>query len=99
MAKVRSGHIVFMRAAIEMPDIPAPTISTSKWLGSGSIIADCQPPGPLSPSRAMTIVAARRYRNGKVVDAELPADCAPPAKSEFDWVGVVEPTPEEMETL
>jgi magnesium transporter len=47
----------------------------------------------------MTIVAARRYRNGKVVDAELPADCPPPSKSEFDWVGVVEPTPEEMEML
>ena len=47
----------------------------------------------------MTIVAARRYRDGKVVDAELPTDCPPPAKSEFDWVGVVEPTPEEMESL
>ena len=47
----------------------------------------------------MTIVAARRYRDGKVVDAELPADCPPPAKSEFDWVGVVEPTPAEMESL
>jgi magnesium transporter len=47
----------------------------------------------------MTIVAARRYRDGKVVDAELPADGAAPAKSEFDWVGVVEPTHEEMESL
>jgi magnesium transporter len=47
----------------------------------------------------MTIVAARRYRDGKVVDGDLPDDCAPPAKSEFDWVGVVEPTADEMELL
>jgi magnesium transporter len=47
----------------------------------------------------MTIVAARRYRDGKLVESELPADCAPPATSEFDWVGVVEPTAEEMESL
>ena len=44
----------------------------------------------------MTIVAARRYRNGKVVDPDLTADCAPPAKSEFDWVGLHEPSAEEM---
>jgi len=47
----------------------------------------------------MTIVAARRYRDGIVVDHDLASDCAPPAKSEFDWVGVVEPTAEEMESL
>jgi len=47
----------------------------------------------------MTIVAARRYRDGKVVDPDLAADCAPPAKSEFDWVGLVEPTAEEMHAL
>jgi magnesium transporter len=47
----------------------------------------------------MTIVAARRYRDGKVVEAALPADCAPPAKSEFDWVGLVEPTAEEMHSV
>ena len=47
----------------------------------------------------MTIVAARRYRNGKVVDHDLPADRAAPAKSEFDWVGLVEPTAEEMHSL
>ena len=47
----------------------------------------------------MTIVAARRYRDGKLVEADLPADCALPEKSEFDWVGVVEPTAEEMEML
>lgn len=44
----------------------------------------------------MTIVAARRYRDGKVVDHDLPHDCAPPAHSEFDWVGLVEPSPEEL---
>jgi magnesium transporter len=45
----------------------------------------------------MTIVAARRYRDGKVVDPDLPPDCAPPARSEFDWIGLVDPTVEEME--
>lgn len=44
----------------------------------------------------MTIVAARRYRDGKLVDPALPPDCAPPAKSEFDWVGLVEPSAEEI---
>ena len=44
----------------------------------------------------MTIVAARRYRDGKLVDPALPDDCAPPAKSEFDWVGLVEPDEEEI---
>jgi magnesium transporter len=47
----------------------------------------------------MTIVAARRYRDGKLVDADLPPDCAPPVHSEFDWVGLVEPTAEEMRVL
>jgi magnesium transporter len=44
----------------------------------------------------MTIVAARRYRDGRLVDPALPHDCAPPEKSEFDWVGMVEPTREEI---
>jgi magnesium transporter len=44
----------------------------------------------------MTIVAARRYRDGKLVDADLPPGCAAPARSEFDWVGLVEPSDEEM---
>lgn len=44
----------------------------------------------------MTIVAARRYRNGKLVDPDLPADCDAPAKAEFDWIGLVEPSPEEI---
>src|SRR5687767_336778 len=80
-----------------MPEIPAPTIRTSMSRCSPAIIADCQPRGALSPIRAMTTVAARRYRDGKLVAGQLPADCAPPAKSEFDWVGLVEPTEEEMQ--
>jgi magnesium transporter len=44
----------------------------------------------------MTVVAARRYRDGKLVDPALPPDCQGPAKSEFDWVGLVEPTDEEI---
>lgn len=44
----------------------------------------------------MTIVAARRYRDGKLVDPALPDDCAPPAHSEFDWVGMVEPSEREI---
>ncbi len=44
----------------------------------------------------MTLVAARRYRDGKLVDPALPPDCEPPAHSEFDWIGLVEPTHEEM---
>lgn len=47
----------------------------------------------------MTIVAARRYRDGKLVEHELPPDCAAPAKSEFDWVGLVEPTDEEIDEV
>jgi magnesium transporter len=47
----------------------------------------------------MTIVAARRYRDGKVVDRQLPPDCAAPERSEFDWIGLVEPTAEEMEQV
>ena len=44
----------------------------------------------------MTIVAARRYRDGKLVDPSLPHDCAPPQQSEFDWIGLHDPTAEEM---
>lgn len=44
----------------------------------------------------MTVVAARRYRDGKLIDPALPPHCAPPAKSEFDWVGLVEPTEAEI---
>ena len=44
----------------------------------------------------MTVVAARRYRDGKLVDPALPHDCAPPEHSEFDWIGLHEPTAEEI---
>jgi magnesium transporter len=44
----------------------------------------------------MTIIAARRYLNGKLVDPDLPPHCAAPARAEFDWVGLLEPTAEEM---
>ena len=44
----------------------------------------------------MTIVAARRYRDGKAVQCELMPGREPPGPREFDWVGLVEPTPEEM---
>lgn len=44
----------------------------------------------------MTIVASRRYRNGRLVDPDLPFDCPTAGRGEFDWVGLVEPTPEEM---
>ncbi|HEY6817418.1 MAG TPA: magnesium and cobalt transport protein CorA [Croceibacterium sp.] len=47
----------------------------------------------------MTIVAARRYRNGKLVERDLPADCEIPTGPAFDWIGLVEPTPDEMEQV
>jgi magnesium transporter len=47
----------------------------------------------------MTIIAARRYRNGRLVDSDLPRDCDAPAKAEFDWIGLVEPSAEEMEQV
>jgi len=47
----------------------------------------------------MTIVAARRYRNGKVVENDLAPGGAAPAPSEFDWIGLHEPTAEELAGL
>lgn len=49
----------------------------------------------------MTIVAARRYAAGKVVEDRLDlATCTLPRwKGHFDWIGVAVPTPEEMELL
>jgi magnesium transporter len=44
----------------------------------------------------MTVVAARRYRDGKLVDPALAPHGTPPAKSEFDWVGLVEPSEAEI---
>ena len=44
----------------------------------------------------MTIVAARRYRNGKAVKCDLLPGTEPPGPREFDWIGLVEPSDEEM---
>lgn len=49
----------------------------------------------------MTIVAARRYLAGKIVDPSLDlASGGPPERQgEFDWIGVADPTPGELELL
>jgi magnesium transporter len=47
----------------------------------------------------MTIVAARRYREGKVVKAALGPRAGKPREGEFDWIGLVDPTPAEMERM
>lgn len=49
----------------------------------------------------MAIIAARRYLLGKVTEPALDlANCAmPKAKGEFDWVGVVDPTTQELDLL
>ena len=44
----------------------------------------------------MTIVAARRYRNGKAVECDLLLGREPAGPREFDWIGLVEPTEEEI---
>jgi magnesium transporter len=45
----------------------------------------------------MTIIAARRYREGKPLAPALDlAASDPPAPGEFDWIGLCEPSPEEM---
>jgi magnesium transporter len=59
--------------------------------------ANCQPRAALSPPGRMTINAARRYRDGKsIVDALDLETCGSPGEGEFDWVGLSEPTGEEM---
>ena len=47
----------------------------------------------------MTIIAARRYCSGTTEDAALALDGRPraPTPGGFDWVGLCEPTPAEME--
>jgi len=45
----------------------------------------------------MTIVAARRYRHGQVIEDDLVATSTRPEPGEFDWVGMVQPTAVEME--
>lgn len=50
----------------------------------------------------MTIVAARRYRDGKVVgDIALGPDAhpKPPGKGEFVWIGLVEPSADELDMI
>ncbi|KHL26093.1 magnesium transporter [Croceibacterium mercuriale] len=47
----------------------------------------------------MTIAAARRYRSGSVIDRQLALDAGPAGEGEFDWIGLVEPTEEEMEQV
>lgn len=49
----------------------------------------------------MTIVAARRYSRGKVIEPMLDlASCkVPTAKGDFDWIGVADPTKEELALL
>lgn len=49
----------------------------------------------------MTVIAAYLYRNGqrvRPVSIDERPDC-PADKSEFVWIGVADPTPEEMQTL
>lgn len=45
----------------------------------------------------MTIVAARRYRQGIVVVPDLARDTSMPGEDEFDWVGLVEPDAADMD--
>jgi magnesium transporter len=48
----------------------------------------------------MTIVAARRYSDGKAVGPELDLTTAAlPGPGEFDWIGVTEPTGDELALL
>ena len=50
----------------------------------------------------MTVIAAWRYTEGKPNEAELTLDgAARPAlaKGEFDWVGLAEPTPQELDLV
>jgi len=50
----------------------------------------------------MTIIAARRYRAGKIVAEQVPIDgtrLSGLEPGEFDWIGVANPDPTEMELL
>ena len=47
----------------------------------------------------MTIVAARRYRQGQLVEADVLAAEGDALSREFDWIGLVDPTAEEMAGL
>jgi len=47
----------------------------------------------------MTIVAARRYREGIAGELDLDANHEPCAEREFDWIGLVDPSEAEMELM
>ena len=47
----------------------------------------------------MTIVAARRYREGNAQELDLGADHVPCQDREFDWIGLVDPSAAEMEQM
>jgi magnesium transporter len=49
----------------------------------------------------MAIIAAKRYAKGKVIEPALDlATCEiPTPEGEFDWVGLLDPTPEELELV
>ncbi|MFC3096935.1 magnesium and cobalt transport protein CorA [Alteraurantiacibacter palmitatis] len=47
----------------------------------------------------MTIIAARRYRDGHVLLDDALAAASPARPGEFDWIGLVEPGIEEMASL
>lgn len=59
-------------------------------------------PGAIRQKSGMTIIAARRYRAGRIALPDLPIDGsgAPPARAgEFDWIGVAAPEEAEMALL
>lgn len=47
----------------------------------------------------MTIIAARRYRQGRVIESDLAVTSASAGDGEFDWIGLVEPSAQEMEEV
>ena len=54
---------------------------------------------PRVTSSTMTIVAARRYRHGYIVEPDLIANRGDRQPGDFDWVGLVDPTEAEVEWL
>jgi magnesium transporter len=57
---------------------------------------------PQWQSLAMTLIAARRYSGGKSSNQALPIDGSPRAalpRRTFDWVGLADPSPEELELV
>jgi len=53
----------------------------------------------MSPPAPMTIVAARRYREGIAEEIDLGADHVPCQEREFDWIGLADPSAAEMEQM